>query len=339
MGLDDDMSELQNRRKALYSRRDQLTTDATQLDADVSALSTRVKGGESTGDRVKDYVLATGKLVHQGKSVAQVVDEKTRDIRERIAWFTSGEVHRINDCRGGKIVRVGAPVYEIPSDYSGVHLKVTDGVAPRTKKLGWFKVDVPYLDTVGKIDIATTHLSSYTVKQGWDAIKSEYERDPEVLAMLLDHFSVEVPDDLRVLAHAQEDKRTIEILQELDERVRSAKHLWDEVEKKRQRREELKKKQSGMRGSPVLGIRDQLNRDSVEMELDMMIFKGPCSRDHDRATNGLVRSIENVLEIGLHEYPRDVSIEHRQGKKTVYEVANYVREIAARLEVLLTPVS
>jgi hypothetical protein len=338
MGLDEELRELQQRYELLSEQKEKLVTDGAQVDTDLKAVSQRIRDGETTGDDIRDYVLANGNMISKGRTITETVEDRVQSLKEKVDRYVDGGIYLLQGYRAGKVVLVDNPHYKIPKDYSSIQLQIIDGVSIRTQRVSWFNVDIPYLDTIktGAINIA--NLSASVAKKGWADIKHAYDKQPELLAHILVHFNQEISDDILYRSQVEEDERTINIIKQLDERVRNASRLWEQIEQKRKKREELQRKQSGMKGAPVLGIRDQLQRDQVDIELDMMIFKGPSRHDHDNATRGLVQSLKQAVEIGLHNYRREVSIEHRPGKNTVYDVAKYVRAIAGQLEVLYAPV-
>ena len=170
---------------------------------------------------------------------------------------------------------------------------------------------------------------------GWPAITEQMRQQPVGLYQILRHFEQSVPDDIRAQAHASYDSNALAIVRHIEQQAKECTSLTKALDAKRKRISELQRKHDENRHAPILRLDDQLQRDAVEMALDAAPFNGPSLADRDGHARRLSCAVKEAITLGLHEYPRTLTVQHDFGKTTTYNIARYITGLAKELGVQL----
>ncbi|MBI2667662.1 hypothetical protein HYX17_02730 [Candidatus Woesearchaeota archaeon] len=344
MGIQEDILSFTKRQERLDLHSIRLAESQKRFISDIRLLGQRITQGETTGNPVLDYViLYVSANQSLDTSFIDKLNEKNRSLQEKLSKFPSNEVCILDN---EFVVQLDDPTYVVTPDKRKIHFKAVKSFKIIETQMEGLELKVHSLEPCKSEEIGSRwsnsveYVSCYY--KGWDEINKRFllgnNPNPLLLKTIYGKFDKEIDDELRVKAEKYYSGIAQKVVLKIDSLSKSQKELWDKIEARRRKLEDLKEKAEGAKGKIVLSIQDQLDKDNAEIDYEMEFLRGMGNGDQRRKHEWQLRRIEMCLEeaitLGMDDYEKDVTIEVMPGEYRVFNVARYIKTLCNYMEIV-----
>lgn len=293
------------------------------LDDKTLALAKSIRKGETTGDKVRDFVLARATWSSNSKDATERLARRLDGFERRMSLFEGGGVfsiiHEGDDPYQGRVFHLDSPVLDVADNFAHMRLRVSDGVYIRDINRLML---APYLDAFDTLDTDISRLDDFTVLKGWDQISASGSYNAEELSLLLSHYEQSVPYTMQQDAEELRLQRVRRVLRDIHLHT-----VWNPALPtfNEQSLEETAADSSGRGKDHLTAI------DASELNFDRKDYPKPHGRNYGKE-DVLCDKLLHAVRLGLHNYVGIVKVQTRPGETIHIEVAKYIRDLVVDMK-------